>query len=530
MKAQFVSYSATQSFSKLSLDYLSGDSALLPFYDFSPDWDGLEKAIQNRDVTGDRTILYQTLLKQYEGLETSALVLNNIARLKDSNTFTITTGHQLNIFTGPLYFIFKIISAIKLADQLNQKHPNYHFVPLYWMASEDHDFLEINSVQVKDKKLTWEESASGPTGQLCLEGFRKTLQEFKALLGLQDYAPELSLWVEEAYGQHNNLAEATRYLVNKLFQKFGLVIIDPNDIELKKQFIPVIKKELLEQNSVNLVQKSTQDLEKAGYKGQIHAREINLFYIEEQLRERIIFEDGQYKVLHTDLRFNTAEILKIVDEHPERFSPNVVLRPVYQELVLPNIAYFGGAAEVAYWFQLKDVFRFYGVFFPVVLLRNSALLIEERAQHLLKKLQFKDSDIFESEEHLVQKWLSLNESKTGDLQAEKQAFGKIFNQIKNLALEVDPTLAYASEASQVRALKIVNQLEHKIKKGIKRNHAQSLGQINQLKKLLFPNGILQERVANISGYYIKHGPALLDFLHQNFEPIHPQFTLIYTEA
>ncbi|RZK50373.1 MAG: bacillithiol biosynthesis cysteine-adding enzyme BshC [Pedobacter sp.] len=527
MKATYVSYKDTHSFSKLSLDYLAGEPSLYPFYKFKPSFEGLEEALTNRKFKGNRLILKEVLLKQYADLETSDAVRSNIEKLADEGTYTITTGHQLNIFTGPLYFIYKIVSAIKLAAELAAKYPHLSFVPIYWMASEDHDFLEINHVNLGQKKITWEDSQKGATGKMSTVGLLTALKEFQAYLGLEPFADEISAWMQEAYTNYPLLADATRYFVNKLFESYGLVILNPDDAALKRLFSPILKAELVAMKSHSMVEETTNQLVDLGYKSQIHPREINLFYLQNGLRERIEYVNGRYQVNHTSINFNQTEILQELELHPENFSPNVVLRPVYQELILPNIAYIGGAAEVAYWMQLKAVFDLYEVDFPVLLLRNSALLVESRAQTLLNKLYFSDTDIFAPREELIEKWLNNNIEDTASLTAEKQALQQILTQIQSKAGEIDATLVYATKAATVRIEKIIGQIEHKLFKAQKNNHAVSLNHIDSFKNILFPQQHLQERYLNIVPFYAKYGPHLITQLYKSFNPLAAQFTLIH---
>ena len=206
----------------------------------------------------------------------------------------------------------------------------------------------------------------------------RRLNQYKGVLGLEHHAGELAEIVETAYTKFDKLADATRYLVNALFGQYGLVIIDADDHRLKQQFAHIIEQDIIEQNSFKNISATNEQLEKLGVHIQVNPREINFFYLMDGLRERIVFEDELYKVLNTEISFSKEELQKEISNYPERFSPNVVMRPLYQEYILPNIAYVGGGAEVVYWLELKSNFEHYKVDFPILILRNSGLVIPKR--------------------------------------------------------------------------------------------------------------------------------------------------------
>jgi len=373
-----IPYSQTGYFSKLMIDYLNQDDRLSPLYHRFPTLENFKLQIEEKQQAfplHHRAILVQQLTKQYASTDTSSATSQHIQQLGNSNTFTVVTGHQLNLFTGPLYFLYKIISTINLCKELKATYPEHHFVPVYWMATEDHDFEEINYFNFNRIKFQLNKEVSGPVGRLSTEGLEAVFEHFKQHLTHGNNAKQLVSWFENAYLRHDNLADATRYLANELFKEQGLVIVDGDDTVLKQLFIPHIKEELQNQSSIQAVEESFPILK--DYLIQVNPREINLFYIENGLRERIIFEDNVYKVLHTDIQFTQEEILHLVDTHPEKFSPNVILRPLYQEVILPNLCYIGGGGELAYWLELKKVFEVHNTPFPMLLLRNSVLLATE---------------------------------------------------------------------------------------------------------------------------------------------------------
>src|SRR6185503_10399759 len=345
MNAACLDYKDTGYFSHTLTDYLDDAEALRPFYSSRPDLNGFRELLKSKKVVANRHILVDVLNEQYgpeyENVADFERVSANISSLGLPNTYTITTGHQLNIFGGPLYFIYKIVTAIKLSRQLKQSFPDKKFVPVYWMASEDHDFAEINYTNIGGKKVHWWYEASGATGRINPDTMRQALNQYKGVLGLEHHGGELAEIVEKAYAGFDKLADATRYLVNALFGEYGLVIIDADDHRLKQQFAHIIRQDIIEENSFKNISATNEQLEKLGVHVQVNPREINFFYLGDGLRERIVFERDQYKVLNTEIAFSKKELISEIKNYPERFSPNVVMRPLYQEYILPNIAYVG---------------------------------------------------------------------------------------------------------------------------------------------------------------------------------------------
>lgn len=527
MEAQYIDYDETRCFSSTITRYLDEDVRLKPFVNSFPNLENFKKIISDRDFGGNRSILTEVLEKQYQHINPSASVQQNIDALKNTKTFTVTTGHQLNIFTGPLYFIFKIVTTINLAKELKKEFPNYHFVPVYWMATEDHDFEEINHTHIGGKKITWHLDAEGATGRLNTKSIIKALNEYKGILGISSNAEKLANLVTQAYTQSQNLAYATRFLVNELFSEYGLVIIDADHPKLKKVFAPIIQQDIIEQNSFKNITESSKNLTEIGVQSQVNPREINFFYLTDDLRERIVFEDESYKVLNTDISFSEEELKAEITNYPERFSPNVVMRPLYQEVILPNLAYVGGGGELAYWLQLKSNFDFYQVDFPLLILRNSAMLAEEKTKAKLRKLNMAFADVFEDTEILKKQHIDQNSEHELNLKEEWNQLKSVFDELKIRAKKIDPTLAPSTEAVEVRLKRALDSLEKKLIRAEKRNFSESISDIETIKNQLFPGGGLQERKENFGLFYVKYGDDFIKNLIQHFKPLDFKFTILY---
>lgn len=526
MKAKYISYQDTHAFSKLVLDYVNDAPLLKELYSKRPDLEGFGEAIADHRFYGDRAVLHKVLRTQYAELNAHASVGSNIDLLLKENTFTVTTGHQLNLFTGPLYFIYKIVSTINLAIELKIKYPEQNFVPIYWMATEDHDFNEINHVKVDEKNISWIEQTNGATGRISTKNVAAAVAAYQGYLGISKNGKKLAALVKNAYLEHSNLADATRYLVNKLFEQYGLVIINADCPELKKVFAPIIKEDILAQHSDKNIQITNQFLESNNYPIQIHSRAINFFYLKDTLRERITLEGETFKVLNTDIEFTKEELIEEINSNPERFSPNVVMRPLYQECILPNIAYIGGGAEVAYWMQLKRNFDFYKVGFPILLLRNSALVIDERSAKDMKSLGLSFEDLFLSVHTLQKRWIESNSTQELSLAKHLSLITDQLEAVKVQAKVIDTTLVPSVESANKKMLHQLENLEKKFLRAEKRKYTESIQKIENLQKRLFPGGTLQERTTNLAPMYVNYGDDFIASLIENFEPLGGDFTLM----
>ncbi len=528
MKVQTIDYAQTRCFSSTVTRLLSHDEQLKPFINEFPTINSFEKIIAERTFNGNRTKLVDVLEKQYQNISNQSRKLkNNILSLKAENTYTVTTGHQLNIFTGPLYFLFKIVSAINLAKELKQAFPDQNFVPVYWMATEDHDFEEINHTFIDGKKISWETNASGATGRLSTKSIIQTLNEYKGILGISANAEKLGEIVSEAYAEDKNLAEATRFLANELFGEYGLVIIDADERSLKQEFLEIITQDIIQQNSFKKIQQSNEALAKINVHAQVNPREINFFYLTDDLRERIVFENGNYHVLNTDIVFSEEELKQEINNYPERFSPNVVTRPLYQEVILPNLAYIGGGGELAYWLQLKSNFDFYKVDFPLLILRNSAMVADEKIRYKLNKLGLTFEDSFTDTAQLKKAYVENHTSHDLTVQNEWQQLQKTFDDLKTRVAKIDPTLKPSTEAVEVRLKKAIDSLEKKLIRADKRNYAEAMTDIEKVKQQLFPGGGLQERKENFALFYVKYGDDFIKTLIENFKPLDFKFSILY---
>lgn len=522
-----LTYRQTGAFSKLVLDYLDDAKELRSFYAHRPSLDGMKLAMAARkQFNTNRSVLVSQLKQQYTSVQTTDAIVKNIDLLMNANTFTITTAHQPNLFTGPLYFLYKILHAIKLCAELKKVMPGNDFIPVYYMGSEDADVDELAHFWLNGEKKEWETEQSGAFGRFVVDKeLTKMIDAMAGELGVQPFGNEVIDKLRNFYKVGVTIQQATFELVNDLFGAFGLIVLIADAPLLKQQMISVFEDELINHNSSKLVEQTAKQLEQH-YKVQAGGREINLFYLDEDLRERIEAKGDGFFVANTTIQFTKDELLKELKEHPERFSPNVILRGLYQETILPNIAFIGGGGELAYWLELKAVFDFYKVPFPVLLLRNSFLIVEKKWQDKLKKLNLTVEQSFQSAETLHNTIVQTESSQSLKLNGSLTALEQVYEQLKQQSAAVDVTLEQHVEALKTKAIYRLQELEKKILRAEKRKFSDQRNQINQIKTALFPNNGLQERVDNFSSYYSKWGKEFIHMLYTHSLGLEQEFVVL----
>jgi bacillithiol biosynthesis cysteine-adding enzyme BshC len=525
-KCSYISYDKTGYFSKLVIDYLNSAPQLQPFYNFPATLEGLKQSIDQRKNFQNRKLLSETLQRQYEGLNVREKVSVNLQLLSDENTFTVTTAHQPNIFTGPLYVVYKVFHAIKLAGDLKQQLPQHNFVPVYFMGSEDADLEELNNITINQRKYVWETRQTGAVGRMKVDkNLMQLMNEMEGQLSVLPYGNELMKIFRDAYKEKSTIQQSTLNLLNALFGEYGLIVLIPDNAAFKKVFQPVLEKELKEQFSYKAVKETAQQLE-INYKVQASGREINLFYLIDDKRERIEIENSKFKIQNLSLEFTEEEILSELNEHPGRFSPNVILRGALQETILPNIAFIGGGGELAYWLELKEVFKQTGVPYPVLFLRNSFLIIDERQYQVIQKLGLNEKDIFAEEHELMRKIVSINTNNSYTLNGKIENFESLYNNLEQKAFTIDPTLSNHVLALKTKALKKLTELEKKLLRAEKRRFTEQQQHIQKLKAVLFPGGSLQERVENFSGIYAVQDKHFFEDVESCSATFNQKFALI----
>lgn len=523
-----IPYRQTAAFSAIANDYVDQAAALRPFFGYAPTLAGAARMMEERAAFGgNRPLLVQALREQYGDLAADSPVQTQIEALLSPDTFTVTTAHQNNLFTGPLYFHYKIIHAIRLADDLKRAFPDKHFVPVYYMGSEDADFAELNHFRVQGENYQWLTRQKGAVGRMKLDKeITALIRKLEGQIGGLPSGAELAGRFREAYQEGRTVQEATFRFIHGLYARYGLLVLLPDAALLKQQMIPVFREELLAQTSVAIVEETGMALQEAGYKVQASARDINLFYLKDDIRNRIEKKDGAYRVVDTEIRFTEEEILRELETFPERFSPNVILRGLYEETILPNIVFIGGGGELAYWLQLKALFVHHKVPFPLLLLRNSCLLLENKWKEKISKTGFTAEDFFLPAEKLLNRLVEKETNHELTLNGQLAELELLYAALKKQATAVDPTLAANVEALRVKAAAGLTALEKKMLRAEKRKFTTQRRQVEAIKEHLFPGGGLQERTENFSYYYARWGAMLLDELYRHAPVFEQEFVIL----
>ncbi|MBI1222331.1 MAG: bacillithiol biosynthesis cysteine-adding enzyme BshC [Bacteroidetes bacterium] len=519
-------------YSSLVLDYLNRKDSLRQFISNWPDKSGFKNQIDRRaNQLPDRTVLVQALRRQYASLELGSQVEANLKRLEADNSYTLTTGQQIHIFLGPMYVYWKIVSTIALCQKLKKDFPDQEFIPVFWMATEDHDFAEINHLELFNRNFEWESPSDRamPVGALSTLGLPELTDEVNELFHRQESFQPFAALFKEAYSRYENFAAATRYLVHSLFREFGLLIIDPMDEELKKQFDSILRDELVHGFAQQAVEKTSEELGKM-YSLQVHPREINLFYTGLNGRERVENSSGMIQTISGEKIGRLEEIHSWLPNKRRDFSTNVVLRPVYQETILPNLAYIGGPGELAYWLQLKEVFEAYQVPFPILENRKSIFLLGKKSVQNWEKSGLPWDALFEEESTLRKMLLEASNDGLVSLAEDLEELHRLKDKIIGKSASIQPSSAKP-------LANIFNQTEKIIKKIDKEIFTlQEAGQLKNLEKLIKVRSVLKERGFNQER---NHGviqyiselktDKIIGDINKNYEDIGPVALLLEAE-
>jgi bacillithiol biosynthesis cysteine-adding enzyme BshC len=522
-----IPFSTTHVFSKLINDYLEGKGNASDFVQYAPTVEGFKASIEGRKKHPiNRTLLFDVLTKQYSNLPQEKAVQDQLALLKNDSTFVVTTAHQPNLFTGPLYFFYKIIHAIQLAASLKETFPQYDFVPVYYMGSEDADLDEVGAFNLDNKKCQWVTKQTGAIGRMQVDDalllLLKQVENYWAVLPQGKKALEI---LKDAYQKGKTISEATLSFVHAFFGSKGLLVLQPDDAVLKASFIPVMEKELLTAFSHDAIQPTIAALSK-DYHVQSEGRSINLFYLKDNIRARIEKQGEQFIVVDTDIQFTQSQIIAELHQYPERFSPNVILRGVYQETILPGVVFVGGGGELAYWMELKNVFDQVGVHYPLLQLRNSFLLIREKQAEQWAAMQFEEQDLFKPILDLEIAYVKKHASQALDLQDQINHLTALYTTIKNEVVKVDPTLGTHAENLAHQSKAKLLALEKKMVRAERRKQSVAIQRIHRIKKALFPLDNLQEREEHFSAWVGQYGLSWIDTIMEHSKGLESRFSII----
>jgi bacillithiol synthase len=524
--AQRVPYQHTGYFSRIITDYLNGNEFLKDFYEHPVTYSGIEAAIRQREkFPTDRSLLVKSLTTQYSGVPIQDAVKRNLESLSDENTFTVTTAHQPAIFTGNLYFIYKILHSIKITETLSARYTNRHFVPVFFMGSEDADLDELGNIYLDNEKITWDTNQTGAVGRMNTTGLEKIIQRIEGEFAGYPHGLELISLLKDCYLHSENIQRATLKLLNQLFGTYGLIVLIPDSHLLKSTMREIFKDDLTIHLPYDIIQKNLLNLTRE-YPVQANPREINLFYLNDSIRERIELKDGRYYINNSSIHFSTEEMEEELTNFPERFSPNVILRGLYQESILPNIAFVGGGGEMAYWLEFRPLFKHYLVPYPVLILRDSFLLVKKNWNSKIEKAGLSSVDFFKPEEKLMEDFVRRSSSHQLNLDAQMNEMRGFYKSLKNISGTIDKTLEQHVDKLEAQALQKLEELEKKILRAEKKNHEEVRRKIHEIRESLFPMDNLQERIDNFIPWYAEYGKTFLQIIYQHSLILEQEFVIL----
>ena len=524
---------AAGGFSSLFLDYLRDGGAVERYFPASfRSGAGFESVMAA--VTAhppDRATLTQVLNEENTAFGAGQRTIDNVALLARPETFAVVTGQQVGVLGGPLYTVMKTITAIKLAAKLKTKFPDRNFVPVFWLEGEDHDFLEVNKVVLPDqegKPVLVEyfpggappEKNVGAVGEIVFdEWIVKTLEKVAEVLPRTEFTEPLLAALRSSYQPGKTFNQAFAGWLTYLFRDHGLVFISANNPRLKRLVSPIFVRELSEFPQVSqLVITQSAELEQA-YHAQIKTKSINLFLFHKGGRYLIEPREHDFSLKGTRHFLTREELLRIATENPEQLSPNVVLRPIVQDTLLPTVAYVAGPSEIAYHAQLQPVYEHFGTVRPVIYPRASASIVEERVTRVAEKYSLETKDFYGERDKLVARVVAqISEVNVdqifGTADQEVQA---ALNELRFGVGEVDPTLLSPFDTTAGKMRQQLGTLKEKTAAAQQRHHETAVRQLERGMQSLMPNGTLQERELSIIYFLNKYGPDLAAWLLRELE-------------
>ncbi len=525
MKVYQIDYSRLNLWSHTDLAYIRHEKSLDPFIAYPVEKAAFAEVLSNRrKFPVDRSLLLNVLKKQYDKLGITLPVAESV--ITDENTFTVTTAHQPTLFTGPLYHIYKIASTINLSREINAALTGVNVLPVFIIGGEDHDWAEVNHFHLFGRKYVWERSASGPCGRLSLDGLDALVKTVGELFSNSPFGKDINDLLQDCFAKANNYGEFHQLLIHGLFSSYGLIVLNMDDVDLKRAFIPLMEKEITERFSIKHVPVTQAALEKQGFKAQAYCRPVNLFYMTDQRRERLDPVEGGLVRVESGVQNTLPEIVQELYAHPDRFSPNVIMRPLYQETILPNLAYIGGGGEIAYWLERKSQFEAAGVHYPMLIRRNSLMLLDSASLEQMAKTDLLWEDLLADYDAIVKSYLLRHSQSDLTFDKELEMIKSAHLQLAAKAEKIDPTLAKAILAEETKQSKQFDQLASRLLRAEKQLQDTQLKRIQKLKEKLFPEGGLQERQENFLSFYATYGPQWIEAMVRICNPLDEKFTVV----
>lgn len=529
----FINFKEIPGNTKLFLDYLYDFDKVKGFYkyNFRDKEQFIAKFKQLSESPKEfRNELATIINNQYKSLNPSSKTLKNISLLKNKETIAVVTGQQLGIIGGPLYTFYKIITVIKLCSHLSERYDNYHFIPVFWLEGDDHDFDEVRSINVLNDnnelikisyndQPTEEEQNRGSIGHLKFkESIIQFLNDFENQLRNTEFKNPLMENLKSFYHEGKTFKEPFKELLFWLFDQYGLVIFDPQDAKIKELLKPVFKKEISDfRNHTEKLVNISANLEEL-YHAQVKIRPINLFYNYDEGRYVIEPIDNEFRLKGKRKKFSLDEINNLIEAEPEKFSPNVLLRPICQDFLFPTGFYIGGPSEVAYFAQVLPLYEFYNIDPAIIYPRSSITILERALKSVLDKYGMSLTDIFTDPNKLKNQIINNVSDKNLEeiFKGTKNQIDLAFDNLKEKLFELDKTMGDVTSKYRLKVLGYIDELNGKATESQKKRYEITLRQIDKASANLFPNMNLQERELSFFHYANKYG---IDVLKKIFDEL-----------
>lgn len=533
-----VEFNKLPNFNNLYLDYINaGEEELakqMPFFnamyrDNEDFFKVIDDKVHNYNTSRyfDKNNLIDILKHQNVTFGGDEYTAANIEKLSEDNTFAVVTGQQVGLYTGPVYTILKTVTAVKLAKDLHERFPQFNFVPVFWLEAEDHDIDEADHTYIIDRqnelvRIGFEQQDNNtdetnkrgtpPVGSIVFgEMINSINEQLRSSLIDTDFKDKIMNLVTKHYREDNDYKTAFAGLMNEIFKGYGVIFIDPSDIEIKRLLKPVFEKELTSSPKLceSIITQSA-ELEKH-YDLQVKPKVINMFLLHNGNRLLIEPRDGgKFALKNSKKRFENDELMNLLEESPELFSPNVVLRPVCQDYLLPTAVYIGGPGEISYFAQLKPAYRHYDITMPVIFPRVSSSIVEGKISKFLNNFNVKFEDIFHHS-FLVSKVVD----KLSEIKVEEEInryvdeLNKIFYDMKNMTVKVDQSLLNIVDNMKEKTKQNLEQFKGKLINAQAKKSETTTTQIDKVTNNIFPNHNLQERVINIIYFLNKYDDSFI---------------------
>lgn len=371
-----------------------------------------------RFSTEYRYVLVDRIKEQYErsgiALDSDSPVLENLEKLRQKNTVTATTGQQIHIFLGPFFMANKLLSCVAEAQRIANELVDIECVPVFWLATEDHDFDEIRSVRLYNETYTWDIPHGGPVGRLNPASILPLVDQAQERI---DQTPENLRFIEicrTAYQSCNTFADATRFILHEIFGSTGIVILDADDKVLKKHYSAIAKVDILDNGVSSLIDSQIVKMKATGIKAPINTRPINHFLIDDDSRELIKLESDK-QVNIDDHLLSKAKIEELIEMYPDRISPNALMRTIYQQSILPNVHYTCGASEFIYWLEMPEVMNQMGLIYPQLGVRASVFTLKNAHKESLNHINLELSTLFLNDENFKHLMVKRNQNELKNL-------------------------------------------------------------------------------------------------------------------